>query len=122
MVEHDAGIRVVDAVVDVVARLAVAERLADDPRDRGGGRGHQVPPRLGQDLDVLRKQPVDLGVDLLGQRPQRLHVRVIGHRESAADIEDLDLVAARESASCRTAAAMFRACTKLSKLVHWLPT
>ena len=86
---------VIDAVVDVVAGLAVAHGLADDARDGGGGGGHQEAARLGQDLDVRREQAVDLGVDLPGQRAEGLHVPVVGRREAAADVEDLDLVAAR---------------------------
>ena len=54
MVEDDAREGVIDAVVDVVAELAVADGLADDLGHQRGGGGHQEPARLGQDLDVLR--------------------------------------------------------------------
>ena len=46
---------------------------------------------------------------------------VVGDREAAADVEDLDVVAAALRLS-RTAAAMLSAWTKFSKFVHWLPT
>src|SRR5438128_1876876 len=41
VIEDDAGEGVVNAVVDVVARLAVAVRLADDARDGGGSGGDE---------------------------------------------------------------------------------
>ena len=94
VVEDDARKGVVDAVVDVVAGPAVAHRLADHACDRGRGRRHQEAAGLGQDLHVLREQPADLGVDRAREQAERLHVAVVGHREAAADVEDLDRAAA----------------------------
>ena len=60
-----------------------------EPR-RGGG-GHQEPARLGQDLDVLREEPVELAVDGLGQFAERLDGVVVGRGEAAADVEQVQL-------------------------------
>ena len=80
----------VDAVVDVVAEFVVPHRLADDLGDGVTRRGHEEPTRLGEDLDLLREQPVELVVDLLGQVAELGHARVVGRGEPATDIEQLE--------------------------------
>ena len=95
MVEDDAAERVVNAVVDVVARSAVAHGLADDAGDAGCGAGDEEPSRLGENLDVGGKQPVNLGVDDAGQFGEWPDVFVVGRGKTAADVEDLDFVTAR---------------------------
>jgi len=87
MVEDHPGERVVDPVVHVVAEFVVAERLADDLRDGGGGGRDEKPPRLGEDLDRCREQPVDLVVDLPRQVGELRHGVVVVGRESTADVE-----------------------------------
>ena len=94
VVEDDAGEGVVHAVVDVVAALAVADGLADHLGHQRGGGGHQEPARLGEDFDVLREEPVELGVDASGQLAKRLTLAVVGGGEAAADVEQFQLVAA----------------------------
>ena len=83
----------IDAVVDVVAGFVVAERLADDLRDRPAGRRHEKPPRLGEDLDGRGEEPVELVADRLGKRGELRHAVVVGRGESAADVEELELEA-----------------------------
>ena len=51
VVKDHAAIGVIDAVIDVVAKLAVADGLADDLGDGGGGGGHQETPWLSEDFD-----------------------------------------------------------------------
>jgi len=43
---------VIDAVVDVVAKFAVAHGLSDDLGNGGGGGGAEETARLGENLDV----------------------------------------------------------------------
>src|ERR1035437_4332257 len=97
VIEYDPGVGVVHAVIDVVAALPVAHRFTDDTRDCRGGARYQKPARLSQDFDILREQAVDLGVDLPGQHVEGLHGMVVGYREAASDVEDLDLMAAGAS-------------------------
>ena len=58
-------------------------------------RGHEKPPRLGENLDVGGKQPVNLGVDDAGQFGERPDVLVVRRGKAAADVENLDFMAAR---------------------------
>ena len=95
MVKDDAAEGVINAVVNVVAGLAVAHRFADDRRDGCGGGGHKEPARLGQDLDGFRKEAVNLGVDLPCQGAERLDVFVVGGGKAAADVENLERMSAR---------------------------
>src|SRR5437899_11269454 len=95
MIEDDPAERMVDAIVDVVAGLPIPHGFSKDPRDGGGGRSDQKPARLGQNLDICRKQAVNLSIDFAGQSAERLDVFVVRGREPAADIEDLDLMPAR---------------------------
>ena len=64
MVEDDAREGVIDAVVDVVAAFAVADRLADHLDHDRAGRGHQEPPGLGQDLHVRREKPLQFALSV----------------------------------------------------------
>jgi hypothetical protein len=66
MVEDDARECVVHAVVDEIAGLAVAHGFAGDARDQRRDRGYKKPSGLGKNLNVLREQSADLGVDLRG--------------------------------------------------------
>ena len=95
VVENDARESMINAVVDVVAGFPVPHGLADDARDGHGGSGDEKAARLGENLNVLREQPADLGIDLFRQPTERLHVFVVVRRETAADVEDLDFVPAR---------------------------
>ena len=95
VVEDHAAEGVIDAVVEVVAELAAADGLADDLGDGGGGGGHQEPPRLGENLDRLRKQAVQFRVDRLGQALEGRDGVVVVGGEAAADVEQLELEAAR---------------------------
>ena len=95
VVEDHARIGVVNAVVDVVAELVVAKRLADDLRDGVARRGHEKAARLREDLDFLGKQPVEFVVDLLGKRAEFRHRGVVRRREAAADVEQFEVVAPR---------------------------
>ena len=56
MVEDDAGKRVIYAVVDEIAGLAVAHGFANDARDQSRSRGHKKPSWLGKNLNVIREQ------------------------------------------------------------------
>src|ERR1043165_2396492 len=84
----------IHAVVNVVARLAVAHRLADDPGDGGRGGGDEESPGLGENLDVPVEQAVNLGIDDARQFAKRFDVLVVGGGKAAAHVENLDLVAA----------------------------
>ena len=89
VVENHPRVGVIDAVVDVIAHLAVAHRLADDLRHRVAGAGHQEASRLGQNLDVAGKQAVELGIDDLRQFAERLHRRVVRRGKTAADVDQV---------------------------------
>ena len=55
VVKDDAGVGVIDAIVNVVAAAAVAVGFADDLRDGGAGGGDEEAAGFGEDLDVLRE-------------------------------------------------------------------
>ena len=57
----------IDAIVKVVAQLAAANRFADGLGQRRSGEGDQEAARLGNDLNRLGKEAIQLGVDLAGQ-------------------------------------------------------
>ena len=95
MVEDHAAEGVIDAVIEVVAELAAADGLADDLGDGGGGGGDEEPPRLGEDLDRLGKEPIELGVDRLGQALEGGNGVVVVGGKAAADVEQLEIEAAR---------------------------
>src|SRR5580765_4720739 len=95
MIENDPAEGVINAVVDVVAGFAVTHCLADDARDGRGCSSYQETARLRQDLNIPREQPVDLGVNLSRQQAERFHVPVVWGRKTSANIQDLDLMAAR---------------------------
>ena len=94
VIENHARKRVVHPVVDVVAAFPVAVGLADDLGHQGAGGGHHEPAGLGQDFHVRGEEPLELGVERLGQPLEGLHVLVVGRREAAADVEDLHLLVA----------------------------
>src|ERR1039458_6333208 len=58
VVKDHAAIGVVDAVIDIVTKLATAERLADDLGDGGGSRCNQETPRLSEDFNRLDRKSV----------------------------------------------------------------
>ena len=84
----------IDAVVDVIARLAVADGLAHDARDGVAGGGDHEAAGLGEDLDVLREETVDLGVDDLREIAEGLHGGVVRRGEAAADVDEIHLLVA----------------------------
>ena len=85
----------IHAVVHVVAEFLVAKRLPDDLADSRAGRGHEKPPRLREDLDLLRKQPVKFVVDRLGESGELRHRGVVGRGKTTADIEQFEVEASR---------------------------
>ncbi len=95
MIEDDSAKCVIHAVINVIARLSVTHRFADDAGHGAGCRGDQESPRLGQDLDIFWKQPRDLPVDLLRERAEWLYMLVVRRGKAAADVQYLDFVAAR---------------------------
>jgi hypothetical protein len=60
VVEDYAAVSVIDAILEVVAELAATDGLADDLGDGGGSGGDQESPRLGENLDRLGKQAVQI--------------------------------------------------------------
>ncbi len=95
VIKDHAAIGVIDAVVEIVTKLAAADGLADDLGDGGGGGGDQETPRLSKDFDRFGEKPVQLGVDHFGEFPEgRDRVVVVG-RKTTADIEELEIEATR---------------------------
>lgn len=95
MVENDAAKGVVDTIVDVIARFAIADGPADDAGERGRSGGDEESARFGKDLDILWKQSVDLSIDLFGEGTEWFYVFIVGRRKAATDIENFDFVSAR---------------------------
>ena len=95
MVEDHARVGVIDAIVHVVAEFLVAKRLPDDLAHGRARRGHQKPPRLREDLDLLGKQPIEFVVDRLGKSGELRHRGVVGRGKTAADIEQFEVEASR---------------------------
>ena len=87
MVEDHAGVGMIHTVVDIVAELPVAHGLAEDLGDGVPRSCDHEPPRLSQDLDVLREQAVELTVDERRQFTERLDAGIIGGGETATDVE-----------------------------------
>src|SRR5438093_346212 len=94
----------IDAVVDKIAGLSIAHRLADDARDRRCRGRNQESAWLGHDLNVLGEETVDFSIDLFGQKTDGLDVAVVMSREASSDIEDFDFMAsaARFIHHCRS--------------------
>src|SRR5437773_4967261 len=95
MVEDDAAKSVINAVVDVIAAFPIAHGFSDDSCHRRSRGGHEKPPRLGQDFDIFREQSSNFDIYLLGQRAERFDMLIVWRGKSAADVEDLDFMAAR---------------------------
>src|SRR4029453_5489144 len=94
VVEDHAAVGVIDAVIKVVAELAATDGLADDLSDSGGGGGDQESPRLGENLDRLGKQAVQLGIDRFGQAFEGGDGVIVVGGEAATDVEQLEIEAA----------------------------
>src|SRR5580704_17053154 len=91
VVKDRTAIGVVDAVVEIVTKLAPADGLADDPGDGGGGRGDQKTPWFSKNFDRFGEKAVQLGVDHFGDSPEgRDRVVVVG-RKSATNVEELEI-------------------------------
>src|SRR5262249_38046830 len=91
VVKDDPRVGVVDTVIDVVAGLAIAHGLADyGSNTRAADRGKKA-ARLGENLDVLREEPLDLAVDHLGEFGEWPNTRSVGRRAAAADVEQVHL-------------------------------
>src|SRR5262249_38819640 len=95
MIKNNPAERVVNAVINIIAALPFAHGFADDARNRSRRRRHQKTSRLGKDLNILREQSLNLRVNFLRKLAEWLHVLVVMRRETAADIENLELVSAR---------------------------
>ena len=85
----------IDAVIEVVAKLAATDGLADDLGDGSGGGGDQESPRLGENLDRLGKKAVQLGIDRVSQALEGGDGVIVVGGEAATDIEQLEIEAAR---------------------------
>src|SRR6185369_14743653 len=94
VIEDDAAKSVIDAIVDVVTRLAISHRLADHTRYGGGGGCDQETPRFGKNLNVARKETIDLRVYFSRQSAEGLDVSIVSGREAPSDIENLDFASA----------------------------
>ena len=57
--------------------------------------GHQETPRLSEDFDRLGEQPVQFGVDHLGESPEGWDRIVVVGRKTTANVEELEIEAAR---------------------------
>ena len=99
VVEDDAGERVIHAVVDVVAELAVAHRLADDRGDQRGRGGHMKRPGSAR-ISRLGEEAVEFGIDARGQFPEGFDLGIVGGGEAAADVEEFEFMP-RASASLK---------------------
>src|SRR4029077_13680552 len=99
VIENDAAECVVNAVIQVVAEPPVANGLSDDLRDRGGGGRHQETPGLRKNIDRLRKEAVQLRVDGLCQTPEGGDRIIVVGGKTAADVEQLEIEAARSRLS-----------------------
>ena len=94
MVEDNAAESVINAVIDVVTRLAVANSFADDRSDGCRSSCHEEPSGLGEDLDFLGKKAIDFSVYFLRQRAEWFDVLVVRGGKATADVENLDFVSA----------------------------
>src|SRR5262245_39322902 len=94
MVEDHAAVGVIDTVIEVVAKLATADGLADDLGDSGHSGSDQKPPRLSENFDGRRKKTIQLGVNRFGQAFERGHRVVVVSRKAATDVEQLEIKAA----------------------------
>ena len=92
VVEDLPRVGMVDAVVDVIAGLAVPVRLPDDLCNERAGICHEEPARLGKDLHVGREEPGDLGPEFYCKFFDGTDLGVVLHGKASADIEDPDLL------------------------------
>src|SRR5437870_4421709 len=74
MIENNAGKGVIDAVVNVIAPLAIPDGFANNARHGSRRRGHEKSPWLGENLQVLREKAVQFSINLPGQHAERLDV------------------------------------------------
>ena len=91
MVKNHPAIGVIDAIIEVVAELAAADGLADDLSNSGGGGCDQKAPRLGENLNGLGKEAVQLGIDHFGQAFERRHSVIVVGGEPTADVEQFEI-------------------------------
>src|SRR5262249_39164677 len=91
MIENHPAKRVIHAIIEVVADLAVTKGFADDLRARGSRGRDQETPRFRQNLQWGRKEPIELHIDRLRQGPERRDGVVIMGRKTAADIKQLEI-------------------------------
>ena len=78
------------ALVEVVPPSVRAVGRADDPRDEDRGGSCDEPARLDRDLQVPRRGR-ELLTNAAGEFGERRHGLVVGDRESAAEVEHLEL-------------------------------
>ena len=104
VVEDDAGERVVDAVVDVVAAFAVAEGLADHLGDR---RCRRWPPGTAPARPGSRcasgKSRSNSALSVLARSSKGLDVLIVGGGKAAADVQQVQLSKPRSRASWKIA-------------------
>src|SRR3990172_7048046 len=79
----------IHAVVDVVENFSVPPRFPDYLGYQCRGRGYHEPARLRKDLNVVRKQAIEFGVQNLRQLFEPGRLRVVGHRKPSSNIDDV---------------------------------
>ena len=85
----------IDAIVEIVTKLAAADGLADDLGDGGDGAGDQETPRLGKDFDRFGEKAVQLGVQHFGEFLEGWDRVVVVGGKTTADVEQLEIETAR---------------------------
>jgi hypothetical protein len=93
VVKDHAAIGVIDAVVEIVTKSALANGFAYDLGDGGGGGGDQETPRLSKDFDRFGEKTVQLGVDHFGEPPEGRDRLVVVGRKTTADVEEFEIEA-----------------------------
>src|SRR4029077_16356548 len=96
VVENHSAERMVDAVVQVVAELPAAHGLADDLSNGRRGGSHEETAGLRENLDRMRKEAVQFRIDGARELVEGRDRVVVVRREASADVEDLELDAARQ--------------------------
>src|SRR4030042_3635614 len=92
MIVHHPRKRMIDAVIDMVVYFPLPPRFSDYLRDQCRGRGYDESARLRNDFGILRKEPVEFGVQYFRQPLEPGDVRVVGHGETSPDIDDAEPV------------------------------
>ena len=94
MVEDNARVGVIYAVVDVVAAFTVALGLAYHFGYERGGGGDQESARFGENFDIFGEQSFQFGIYAICQFIERLHGGVVGRGKTAANVQECHIIAA----------------------------